>query len=489
MIALGVAACSDSGQSDGGNGPSPPPGSGGSRDFSASAVAVDYIDYVAQHGPFDECFGTGSARCPRGPRTGTLLGEGTHDWIADYFRAIPGLDAPRRIAFDLPGFRPLDVALEVQGLGNVPAFPWYYSGHTNSGDIEAPLVDGDPRLLDLLLPGALDGAIALISADRLLNAESPQARRRLEAAAEAGAAAAIVYFPSGPDDALPAHNHDIAEGYGSMPTLLVSADDGRRLRQALGQQARLRLQASTAGITAHNTVSRLPGTDRSRQLVIATPMNSWLSAGAERAPGIGILVELAATLAARAQRDGPFPFDIVFAATGAHEIYGFGAERLLRCFDQESVVSYLHLGAGLVSREWRRPLLGGGLEETGRLSPTRTVGVSENLLLRTQVGTLFANPDLSPIFDLPPSVFNPGEGRVGHELGVPTVAMSGTNAYHHSSRDDSAQIAFDALPVMADAWLTLVERLLAVDPQAMYQANAAARLLANDPMRFPCAGS
>ncbi len=515
-----LAACGGGGSNPIGGSDPDNGGSGGTPtavgdpDTETWTALQGYMDVIRTSSKFDECrTDTPQAepwKCVRGPRTGTALGHAVHDWLAAQFRAIPGITAVQIQSFDLPIFTPLRYGLEVDfgsGLENVDAFPWYYRGLTTLQGVSGPLIDvGDGGLIAQLTTGDLSGKIAVMDISLFLNAEDGQSANQI-AQLRAKGAVGVIIGTDAPANDIAVQNYDIADGLRWLPTVIVGPEDAARIRAVEGSTAHVTVAGTYRGGDdsvpqslvgqygqSRNTVAVLPGADPDNIIVVGTPLNAWLTAAGERGPGVGMIVYLARYFAERAREDGPLPYTIWFVGTGAHEIYGFGVNRFLSCFDPERIVAYVHLGSGLVYKGYTEPLLqDGNPTPTGGMSQTRTLAVSENSILQSISGQAFADPVLQPYFALPPSLFVPGENRGPYAQGIPTIGMNGTNAYFHTLRDDESQIHRPALGPMALAFRETVQGLLDADADAVRSANSIAAVLGaalqDEALYWECAGA
>lgn len=466
-------------------GPATPPAGGGTADVAGLARA--YLDVVQLDPGFDECWSgapEAAGRCLRGPRSGSVLGDAVHRWIRTEWSAIPEIQYIQAQRFAFPHYRVQSMGLRAdlgEGPVAVSSFPWFGQGLTGTAGVTAPLA---PAGLPLLPTPDVNGKIALLRFTRQFNADAAATHETLRAAEAAGAVAAVATFDA-PGNLIAAHNHDIRNPLGSLPTLIVGKQDFSRLAAAAGTAATLTLNATAADGRVDNSIAILPGRDP-RMLVIGTPMNTWLTGGGERAPGAAILVTLARQLAARVRQSGPLPYTVVLLATGGHEVYGYGLERSLGCLDADAILAYVHLGAGLVS-QGHVELLGQAVPRPG-LTQTRAMVMSENPVLEALVDDAFGGAGLGPFFRFEAGRAAPGEAEVAYNLGLPMVSLTGANPYHHTVEDDAAQIVFEALPAMAAAYQRLVEGLLDMPFAALQAANAEADALRGDNPGYPCAG-
>lgn len=491
---------------NGGNAPPSTPGDVASEIDRAYAVIDAYGKTTSQAAVRGACAQDQEGRwCPPGARSGSPAGEAVHAWMAGELAALPAMRDVQTHPFAIPRFSPRDWGIRVaEGGGDFRprSLPWHFTGRTPPDGILAPLVDvGADGLLEPIARPDVAGSIALVEGQRLLNAERPALVDRLASLRDAGAVGAIVHFPEGPANLIVAQNYDSRLGMMGLPTLIVGKKDGQQLRELEGRPVQLTLDAgyhsgqsedagndSEGPAYSRNVSAWLPGFDSSRWLVIGTPMNSWLPATAERGPGLAVFLQLARRLNEQVARDGALPYPVYFVATGGHEIFQFGLQRFLSCWDSEAIGAYVHAGAGLISRGHDTDSDGEPVA-TEQGSPTRTLTISENLVLRNFAKPAFSHPALRPLWDFPPSLLRPGEARVAWESGIPTVAVAGSNVYHHTMGDDRSQILAAAMQPILDAHATVVDGLLASDLTAIQRAELGSELRQAPSAGLPCAGA
>lgn len=446
----------------------------------------DYLAVVRDPKRFDECLTDQPMayphRCLVGARTGSRSGHAVHQWMYSQLQQIDGLESVTQQDFAWDRFAPEAYHLSVQdGTGGVfePAvYPWHFQGVTGSAGVTGPLINlGDGNMFEQLsAAGALQGKIAILASMEHLNASEEDAQSKLQALTDAGAIAAIYALP-GPENDIVAQNYDAAEGLRNLPTLIVGKFDRERLIELEGKSATLTLQGSQQSSRSFNTYGFIPGQDRSRMIVIGTPMNSWFQAASERGPGVGALIYLARYFADKVQREGPPPVTLAFVATGAHETLGYGLERALRCLGTSQIMAYLHLGTGLASRgyvEDNRQLVA-----TGQPSARRWIIVSENMQLESLVDEAFADAmSEQGLTRVRGGVFNHGESQIPYAMGIPLIGMTGGGFFHHSPRDDETRLSVDYLGPVVLGYRNAIEALLQTQPVLLALANAPAEVLA-----------
>jgi hypothetical protein len=498
LLSALLAACGGGGGSNdsGGNGGSSSGGSSiGDPGAYAYARALDYLSVIRGSSAFDECLDSSASAnpylCLRGPRSGTALGGAVHQWMQQQLAAIPQLQYQQVQKFDFPRFLPKSYSLSVADSGggsfSPPVFPWYYQGLTNSTGVSGAVTDvGDGSGLSLLTAGDLTGKIALLQVQLTFEAGDSKAQQALDSIAAKGAAGAIVSFNgigNGPDNQIVLQSYDIANGLGKLPTVLVGRDDAARIKALAGQTAQLVVNAAQQTGSVTNEVAVLPGADRHNILVIGTPLNGWATSGGERGPGVGLFLYLARYLAQQAADGQTPPYTVYFVATGGHDVYASGLEQFLSCIPSSRIVAYVHLGAGLVYQGYNNNLLTGGVEKSKRMSQTRVLSISDNAPLQKLAQPPFNDPAVQPLFSLPPSVFIPGEDQIAYAKGIPTVGLSGSNAYFHTVGDDETQIVQSAMTPMAAAWQAVVDGLMQTDANTLRAANTPAQ---NDDSSVSC---
>lgn len=501
-----LTACGGGGGSDPGDGVVPPPVAGddpggftiplGEAGPTSYAHMLEYLDVIRDPANFDECLTTDPVnqpyKCLPGPRTGSGLGHVVHAWAESQLRAIDGIEAIQRQPFAFPIFQPRNYELQVQtpdgGVFSPAVFPWYFQGITPPEGVSGELLVLGNALLGGLFGPDMAGKIVVFNAGQVLNAQTVGAQEALDRASEAGAAGAIVAV-EGPGNELVAQNYNTAQGLRDLPTLIVGEFDGDAINALEGQTAELIVDAVVERPgRSYNVYGFLPGQDRDNLLVIGTPINGWFTVGSERGPGVGGLIYLARYLADRAQREGPLPYTVVFAFTGAHEMLGFGQERVLRCLGPERVVTYVHLGAGLASTGYIE--IRGEPVPTGIPATQRALVIGENSVLTPMVTTAFADVVATQAMTVSAGgVFNPGETRAAYNLKIPTFGISGAGLFHHSPADTEDKTSLDILSPVIESYRAVIDNLLDADPEAVRSGNAVADSLAGDPPGYQCPGA
>lgn len=452
---------------------------------TAYAHLQDYLAVVRDPSRFNECLTQDPLGqphlCMLGPRTGSLSGKAVHQWMLHQLKNIQGLEQVSQQHFSWPRFAPKNYALEVAdptGAAFKPAsYPWHFQGVTGPQGVSGELVNlMDGSLLQRTLAGSLQGKIAMLGSFEHVSADEEDAERKINALIRAGAAGLIYTLP-GPENDIIAQNYDAALGLNKMPTLIVGRHDRKRLVALEGQQASMVVEGAVEQSQSYNTYAFIPGQDRSRMIVVGTPMNAWFQAASERGPGIGGFIYLARYFADQARRHGPPPVTLAFVATGAHETMGFGLERALRCLDPARVTAYVHLGTGLASIGYDEE--DGALYETGKSSARRWIVVSENPEAKKIATQGFAEVmQEQGIETVRAGGFNRSESQVAYAMNIPTVGMTGGGWFHHSPRDDETRLSVEYLDPVILAFRKVTQALLHADADALAQNNLVAGALA-----------
>ncbi len=202
--------------------------------------------------------------------------------------------------------------------------------------------------------------------------------------------------------------------------------------------AAMTLTGTMTDTRAVNVRAYKPG--RGRTLVISTPLTGWFGCGAERGPGVAVLLRTAAALMSV---DRP----ALVIGTGSHEIGHLGMTHLLssRAPDVDDVEFWFHFGASLAARN---------LDSADAVpSMKHLVGtaVSERLV-RNALGALVRTY-------VDGSSTTPGESGQIISAGYRRFAgMVGTFPGFHTPADRGAAIDFELLESIAGASLTVLRR-------------------------------
>lgn len=219
-----------------------------------------------------------------------------------------------------------------------PAFPQW---RPRRGALPCELV----RPLAILeTEGLPAGSIAVETRPALLSAYWTAAHESIARRAAAVGASALVIAIADPADRLFVCNRDAAEPALPLPVALVSPPTLAGLAAAARRGATARLVLNGVDVTreTHTVVARKAGIGQA--IVVSTPLNGWFGCGAERGPGVALLLAIARSLAAS-------PRPVVLLGTGGHEIGHLGMKRALlnAAPPPADTAFWLHLGAGIAA--------------------------------------------------------------------------------------------------------------------------------------------
>lgn len=290
--------------------------------------------------------------------------------------------------------------------------------------------------------GALkSGAFWVMGAPAPLSAYWPAGSQATAVSAgQAGAKALLMAFAE-PTDGIFACNQEVQGGL-PLPVALLRPSDLLALqgRTAQGAAAHLTLLAMPAEVSAHSVLARKPGSGA--PIVISTPLSGWFRCGAERGPGVALMLHLAARLSTSVR-------PVWILATGAHELGHLGMKQLLETPGlppPAAVGLWLHLGAGLASR---------GLDAQYHTVSPQFATVSR--AFEIPLKAIFPAADW---IWLPVRPGAPGEGgdiaKAGYEK---LVSLAGVFPGFHTQGDDGSAIDPAALVRLAETLTGMVADL------------------------------
>jgi hypothetical protein len=161
-----------------------------------------------------------------------------------------------------------------------------------------------------------------------------------------GAAALVMAQDDGSAELYVSNQHDLDQL--PIPVALIAARVLPPLAKiataASPTTARLTLKGDATDTHAINVVGRKRG--RGRTLVLSTPLTGWFTCGAERGPGMALLLRMATVFA---QHERP----VVVLGTGSHEIAHLGMAHVLKygAPKPDDVCFWFHFGASIGARK------------------------------------------------------------------------------------------------------------------------------------------
>lgn len=221
-----------------------------------------------------------------------------------------------------------------------------------------------------------------------------------------------------------------------IPVIVAGRESFQALQSAAEKRtaAHLSLNVVRSKVRTQNVLAEIGSGDHA--IVVSTPMTGWFSCGAERGPGIAIMLALAPRLAKLNRR-------VVLACSSGHEIGHAGMDRILKqAPTPERVGLWVHLGA--------------------------SIGVPRD----RAVPSIFATPNARPIVEAgfrhlpmgvaPSGAKAPGETGTVINAGYASVlGFAGGNPDFHTARDNGATVDPALLSQIFDALSTIVDRFAA----------------------------
>jgi len=281
-----------------------------------------------------------------------------------------------------------------------------------------------------------------------------EVRAELEAAF-ARRPAAVLLTIEHPSGEIVIYNVDQEEKPWPVPVILVGAKDKTTLEAAetAGRQVTLTIKGSyRRDVPGRNVIGRLDR-GKGRAIVVSTPVTSWFTSTCERAPGIAGFLAIA-----RIARERLSGVDLIFVATGGHEIGHGGMQHFIHAEapKPDAVAAWVHFGASLACYEWR--------QEGSRRISDRVVDTRIRLINRSE-----------PLDDLVRRHFREIKGthRVGqeaaigelrdvHAAGYPKFfGMAGLHPLFHTPADSAAATGSEALEPVIRAFAGAVMELAA----------------------------
>ena len=288
------------------------------------------------------------------------------------------------------------------------------------------------------LSQATPGCIAV--AEKLLPAGAYWTRQQdLALAAHAAGAAALVIGFDEPTDQIFTCNQE------SDTELPLPVAEVRKSAQAaalakVGDQATLLLKGTLTDTHGLYIAAHKPG--EGEAIVLSTPLTGWFTCGAERGPGIALMLKLARDLATTKR-------PVWLLATGAHELGHRGMRLALKAQPlpaPEATAVWVHLGAGIAAEALDAPY---GLHSQHAL----TIAAD----LEPKVGSLFP---AARWMRVPPKPDAPGEGGDVIAAGYTRiVGMAGGFPGFHTPNDDGSAIDFTKLAAIGDGLSRFLTRL------------------------------
>lgn len=298
-------------------------------------------------------------------------------------------------------------------------------------------------------PSETRGRIVLVRLQKLggdtVAPRSPAAE--IVTAAINSGAAGVIAVTEGPTGEIIAMN-----AFGNLPrwpvpVFLVAPRDLSRLEGAArsGDDVSMFIDGNADdAASARNVIAMLPATEKAPEgrklMIVSTPISGWFRCGAERGPGVAILLELARFVAARKRK-----CDWLFLGHSGHELGFAGMRAYLRDEPppRDRVKCWMLFGAAVAAYEWQQGA--GGLRRLDRVDARRRLYASQDLLSIAR-DAFQRIPCIGPLTDQAG-----GAQRLLIENSYSRMGLSLGNFFHHLKSDVPAMTSPALLEPLARA--------------------------------------
>lgn len=338
-------------------------------------------------------------------------------------------------------------------LQSIPIRQWRHDAaflETESERLEGfPLWWPETTVSDRAATGALlpiqqasSGDIGVLEIDPHLLSQLQPAHARQILEAEARGVSGVVVITSTISGEAFAFNawsdeHDI-------PVLILGSKHSAEINKLIASEVPITLQIQGAYFDTEtwNVIGRL---DRAgnKTVAVSTPRTGWFNCAAERGPGIALFVELAKWAPKHGSND------LVFVATGGHEIGHVGMDQFMEngAPSIEETQNWIHLGSSIAAFDWTDHSTRQKGGQAPQNTETRWIIYSGNMTLTAF--KLFRNLGYkhSPAYI---SAF--GEAKDIKDAGYRRfLAFAGSHPYFHLISDTSENTSGDILAPTAIA--------------------------------------
>lgn len=351
-------------------------------------------------------------------RTGTPSDQQTSEWLRSTL-AEAGFSVTTQ-PFKLEQYFPEDQYITLENGDQIPTFPHWFPRSTKA-PITAPVAPFGSR--------SLKGQIAYLAPKNAgewyaLNPAS------LAQQAKAKGAQALVIAVAHPSDEIYATNAG-GDELVDIPTVMIAARDAALVSSVMqaGESIRLTSTGQYQTVTAHNIIARYPAhsIDNAPWIVISTPSSGWFQCAGERGTGIALWLGLASHISQLRSQ-----FNWLFVANSGHELDMLGAAlSLSEMPEAKDVKLWLHLGASIAARDWRRDDTGlVPLDQVHRYN--RLYAAPTTLLVTQAAFTGVPNLDIQPS-----AALNRRHSELGMilEHGYPALGLVGSHHFFHTPAD------------------------------------------------------
>ncbi|WP_314510835.1 hypothetical protein [Xanthocytophaga agilis] len=159
-----------------------------------------------------------------------------------------------------------------------------------------------------------------------------------------------------------------------VPVVIIAPKDSVHILKAVAQKTpvTLSIKGTIKAVQARSIIGKI-GSGK-KYVIISTPISGWFTCGGERGPGVAIFNALAEWISKQ-----NLPYTFLFTANSGHELDNTGAHVFIgqHAPKPEDVYLWLHLGAGIATREWKSSASGGTKLNT--VDSLRNIMYSENM--------------------------------------------------------------------------------------------------------------
>lgn len=383
-------------------------------------------------------------------QTGSTGDRATGAWILEQLQRDGFTVSSQSI--EVPFFEPRQTTVQSGDL-RIAGFALHPVVTTSASGLTVPLRIRYDAADDAHLAGTI--AVVPLPFGRHSSALSPAIEPALTAVKRAGALAAIV-ITTGPSGLPIALNAPERPPFAPLPILLIGIGQAPALiaRARAGERATLVIDGDAGRRRGENIVARRAGPGR--KVVMTTPLSGWFRCTGERGPGVATWLAFAGWL------PRAFPhLDLTFAGQVGHEFENIGSRRFLAeaAPRPEDVALWLHLGAGLATRDWHEAGAG-NLKPLPSVDPQRYLLASPALVpdVRRAARGL---PGLEKVY--------PGDAKTaaGEATGIlaagytRVIANFAGHRFHHTENDGLEITSGDLIVPAARALRTAVATILA----------------------------
>jgi hypothetical protein len=292
-------------------------------------------------GTLDDLAAFGSKRC------GTEAGMKAGDYVKQRFEK-GGLTDVSFESFSFLSWELASSSLAVDVEGSAVPMEHDVFQYSGKGHVDADIVDVGTGHDNDYVGKDVTGKVALVTRDPIFH------RQAQYLGAAVHGAAAMLYVSQAPKNLIQIGTvADPEDGLATIPTITVGADDGQKIKDALGAgkvaHAVIDVDAAISPGTGRNVVARFPGSDPSGgYVVVGAHYDTWYVGSTDNGGGTAALLEIAEALAHGPQHK----YGVVFVGYDGEELGLFGGYDYLRrhvIVENEPMLAFINLempGAG-----------------------------------------------------------------------------------------------------------------------------------------------